>query len=216
MNSFNSARTFFVLSSINLFFLLMHFVPEDWSWTLHTKFNLDGEGTIPAWWSTILLAQIAVSAFLIQRTLGSFETEGQKFWRVFALAFLFLSADECAKFHEHIDTFTNIKWVFVYAPAALAFFVICLHHFLLNELNVKIRKLILGGLFVYAAGALGAEFLWYVCNQFGWFEGPLINELRFVIEEGLELTGVSLIVCGCLAKLSDRYSPQSALSANHH
>ena len=168
---------------------------------LYLKFNLNTEGNIPTWYSTILLFSVsAVSFFIYQIT--NLKPGSNKinygFWLTVSFTFLFLSLDEASQIHELIDQHTSIKWVYVYAPFGALFFSYCGMHFYRTwKENKRIGTWILGGLIVYACGGLLCE---WVSHHFQPLP-PFIQKVEFIMEEGLEMFGVILILTGCLNKL---------------
>jgi hypothetical protein len=180
--------------------LLMHLIPESISWTLSRRFDLDREANAPTWFSSTLLFSVSLISFLI------FLAEDDRpnylrgnFWLIFSLFYCFLSFDESARVHEIIDNSTSIKWVFVYAPIAAAFFGVCLHYVvIIRKGDTNLRNWVLGGLLLYAAGGLGGEFVSYILAPL-----PQVwDQVEVIFEEGAEMAGTIFVLIGSLLELT--------------
>ena len=189
-------KLLFLQIVIVLFLLTMNFFPERWSWTIHQLFDLDREANIPTWYSTVLLFSVSLSSLGIYM-LNSGQKHKQKFWSIFSYVYCFLSLDEGGHIHENVTRVTSIKWVFIYAPFAGAFFLICVYQ-LVKSNNKKLCDWILGGLVIYALGGLGFECISYVFRPLP----PLLQNLEFVLEEGLEMVGTIMVLTGCLQEVN--------------
>jgi hypothetical protein len=200
MDSF-MRRVFSFLLFVVLILLGMHFFPESVSKTTANRFNLNKEANVPTWYSTVLLFSVSASSLFIyvlgNRVVGR-EQRWRLFWMGFGGVFCFLSLDEAARLHEIIDDRTSVKWVYVYAPFAAVFFVVCSVHFASIRTDDKsLRNWVLGGLIVYALGGLGTELIDY---SFRRLLRPL-RQTEFAIEEGLEMIGTIMVLMGCLGEL---------------
>jgi hypothetical protein len=167
------------------------------------RFNLDTEANIPTWYSTVLLFSVSLSALFIHlvenKVLGR-NHPWHLFWIGFAGVYCFLSLDEAARLHEILDLW--IKWVFVYAPFAGIFFIICTIYFVVIRKNDKsLRNWILGGLIIYALGGLFCEYI----NHIFYPLPPALMQTEFVLEEGLEMFGTIVVLMGCLQELRRLY-----------
>lgn len=81
-------------------------------------FNLDDEYTVPAFYSSLLLAVAALMVFRLGRRREGFE----RLILLLGATFLaFLALDEVFSLHERIDYRTGIDWQVLYMPAALGF-----------------------------------------------------------------------------------------------
>jgi hypothetical protein len=168
--------------------------------TLQDRFDLDGEATIPSWFSGMLLMAVAVCAFIIHsvryRLGGSLPT--RFFWLVFGAFYMFMSADEVAELHEIIDAATSVKWIFVYAPVGGVFFLYVAWYFLVERRAIgAVAGLILGGLLLFAVGGLFAE----AVDHFFYPLPDMLQLVEIVVEEGLEMVGTALVLVGCLKEL---------------
>ena len=189
-----------LLVGIELYLIGMHFFPEAFSTTIRNRFDLNGEANIPTWYSTELLFAISASS-LILYALSATDRQSRKFWLVFGCVYGFLSLDEAARLHEVIDK--HIKWVVVYGPPAGLFFVFCANH-LCNGDNQALRNFIVGGLSVYALGGLVGETVSSLLDPLS----PVLQQVEFVWEEGLEMLGSILVLTGCLQEINRVASSQ--------
>jgi hypothetical protein len=192
-------KLFFLLVSIAVFLLLMHFCSGKAPSTLHDRFDLDAEANIPTWYSTVLLFAISMSSLLIYR-LSPADRPSRDFWLVFSFAYGYFSLDEAARFHEIIDQ--ALKWVYIYAPLFGAFFALCVRHFRKVE-RPSLRNWILGGLMAYALGGLGGELVSHLFNPLPY----VLQQSEFVFEEGLEMLGAILVLAGCWTEINRLSDP---------
>jgi len=179
-----------------LILVVMHFFPKRLSPTVHNLFDLDEEGNIPTSYSTMLLFSVSLgslSIFIVGKTV----LRSPYFWLLFSGVYCFLSLDEGAGLHEIIDKTTSLKWVYIYAPFALAFFLVCVYHVTKNG-NRSLRNWILGGLIVYATGGLVLEYVGY----WFWPLRDMLHQIEIVLEEELEMIGAIMVLTGCLHELN--------------
>jgi hypothetical protein len=78
-------------------------------------FNLDGEGTVPAMLSALVLVGAATAAGRV-RELG----RARRSLAVIAALFAFMALDEVAGLHERLEIWLATDWQLVYVPLALA------------------------------------------------------------------------------------------------
>ncbi len=182
----------------------MHLIPETLSWTIHSRFNLDNEGNVPTWFSSTLLYSVSVCSVLIYFSNNRSENPNGKtleeyFWFLFSSVYCFLSLDEAASVHEIIDQALHVKWVYVYAPFAAIFFMICSYYIMIIRNNEStLRNWILGGLIIFAFGSMGAELIAHITSGMPSF----LRILEAMFEEGLEMIGTIMVLIGCLKELS--------------
>ncbi len=123
-------------------------------------FDLDQEQNIPTWFSTVLLAYLALGAWRLTPSFAS--TTGRLAGLAFGAGILLLSADEAAMLHERIagslaGDFASIGsgWVAYWAPIAIV-----TRSILGAALWICSRRLVLGlvgGAMVHLSGAVGLE-----------------------------------------------------------
>jgi hypothetical protein len=92
-----------------------------------------------------------------------------------------------------VENTLHIKWEYFYIPGGLVFFLYTLKN-IINYSVKKGRNLILYGIITYAIGGLFFEFISYVFSPLP----DILQNIEFVLEEGLEMSGVILILSGCL------------------
>jgi hypothetical protein len=208
-NGFLSLRKLFLLLLFIVFLLIAtHFFPENLSWTVHNRFNLDGEANLPTWFSTVLLFSVSVSSLIVhclRNKIANYDHAWRFFWFFFAAVYCFLSIDEAALLHEIIDQSTSLKWIFLYAPFFGIFFFICSYYLLvIYKGDKKSRNSILGGLIIYVFGALVSESISYLLYPLpSWYQ-----QVEFVLEEGFELVGTIIVLVGILQELNRLYTLQ--------
>jgi uncharacterized BrkB/YihY/UPF0761 family membrane protein len=196
-----SRRLFWTLSSLALLLVALHFFPASLSLTVANRFNLDREANIPTWYSTVLLFSVSLASFGIHRFAprdAHLPRSSRRFWAVFASAFCFFSLDEAAELHEIIGRCTPVKWVYVYVPVCGVFLAVCALYFLVNRRNERVLGTwILGGLATATVGAMGCEGVSH------WFRPlpPVLQQVEFAVEEGLEMIGTIMVLTGCVKEL---------------
>jgi hypothetical protein len=202
----NTVRNLFtILTVILVLFLGMHFLTYSLSGVLPKivvdRFNLDLEANFPSWYQTMLLFSVGFASFLIY-FLHPASAQGIKiwkyFWLIFGFLFTFLSFDESGRFHEIIDQVTPIKWVVIYAPLMLMFFLMTAFYFLkIRTDNPVLRNWIILGLLSMAAGGMGCEMLDMIFRPLP----ATIQQFEYMAEEGLEMFGTILVLIGCISEI---------------
>ena len=81
-------------------------------------FDLDGEYTVPAFFSAGLLAVAATMALALARVRGGLD---RTLLILLAVAFAFLALDELFSIHERVDIRTDVDWRVLYLPAGIGF-----------------------------------------------------------------------------------------------
>jgi hypothetical protein len=174
---------------------------------LNALVNLDGEGNLPTWYSSIKLFAIAVCLGLlawIERT-----SRGSLLFAALTLVFLSLSADETIQAHELVGekldallpggdrkntvfAATGI-WMFVLGLPAIAAITLLFWYArsFLRMAPAAFTKC-LAGLAVFTAGALGVETL----SNFA-VPGSAARLAQVTIEELLEMLGATILLWGC-------------------
>jgi hypothetical protein len=175
-------------------------------------FDLDAENNIPSYFSTLQLLTVAVLLGVIARH----ETLIRSSWRwhflALSLGFALLSVDEAASIHERVlarlgrsvvgsDTI-QFTWlvpgVVIVAVVALAYV-----RFLL-ALPRRFAVLFVASGALFVAGSIAAE--WVGSEIAGRTMGDDANwafQIEVIIEEGLEMTGLSLFVYSLLAYVAE-------------
>lgn len=191
-------RLLLTLLVIVLLLTLAHLFSENLHPLLHDRFDLDQEGNVPTWFSTILLYSIAGISYLIlvnvQRTDDC--RKETLFWGMLCAAFLFLSFDEAAQIHELLDDLQLVKWVFVYAPFVILFLYFYFYFLYCEKCERSFRNWLTVGILLYIGGGYLLEMLTY-------FLQPLpayLGELEPLFEEVSEMVGAVLILVGVEAR----------------
>jgi len=189
--------------------------------------HVDREGNLPTWFSTtqwaVLGMSIAAIAIVAERA-GRARSRTWMWWCC-ALGAFGLSADEGAAIHEHAGSlfqravgsdpssplhfllgFPSYYWMLVYAPLAVPAVAI-LVVFLWRELG-SARRTALLGIFVYLCAAVGLDFIegHYGNSEHSRmlvsvFSHPFRFDI-FLVEEVLEMLGVTLVIHAFLRHLS--------------
>ena len=193
-------------------------------------FHLDREGNLPTWFSASQLFVLALVFFAIFLNERHDEAPGwnRRVWLLCAAGALFLSLDEATALHEMLGTmlasavndaepgswldglrdFPFYYWVLIYVPIAgpLAAAVL----FYLWRKMGRERRAVLGSALSVFAGAVGVDFLegrsgapdhaLFPLTVFG-TQYPFGI---FLLEEFLEMFGVSLMLCAFVQHLSNR------------
>ena len=170
--------------------------------------NVDGENSLPSWYSSVQLFLCSLALFVIARL----ERGARRYargWLGLAVLFSLLSIDETIQFHElvsnileeqfNLSGFLYFAWV---VPAALFVLILAgVYLRFLLRLPAKTRYLALaaGGLFL--TGALGVE---AVTARYVEDNGTttLIYAAFTTVEEFLEMVGASLFLYTLVAYLS--------------
>ncbi len=176
--------------------------------TLH-KINriisIDGENTIPAYFSTCLLLAAAALLGLIFLAKRKLSLPYQRYWLGLAIIFLYLSLDECIGLHEIfigiIQRLFNrntgvfvLAWVIPFGIFVLLFAMVYLRF--LWHLPVKSRYLFVISGIIYISGTLGMEIIggYYMQNN-GW---NLTLHFLLTVEETLEMIGAITFIATLL------------------
>lgn len=184
-----------ILYLATLLIILVSIFPAELSSNIKDLFNLNLERNVPTWFSTVLLFTISISSYFLFKIKLNQITE-RHFWIVFSLVMGFLSLDEAACLHEKLDFFIA-KWIYVYAPVAGAFLIFCIYYLIkIGDRNLTIK--IITGLIIYGTGGLVCELISYLLAPLP----PIIQEIEFVAEEGLEMLGSVIILLGSLEEIN--------------
>jgi hypothetical protein len=154
--------------------------------TVGPAFNLDGEGTVPAKLSALVLIGAAVAAGRV-RDHGS----ARRSLAVIAALFAFMALDEVAAIHERLEIWLATDWQVVYVPlglAAVAAWAGCV-----RALTPTGVALWLGGAAAWAVAAL--------LEAIQWGAGDVLVHPRLVPpEELLEVIGSALWLLALAAR----------------
>ena len=178
--------------------------------------DLDAEGSIAGWFSS---SKLFVAGFVFASA-GFFRRDnsvGHTFYFLWAMAFFFLSADEAVGFHEKItQLLQTVKflprfsgnhgiWIPLYALAGIGFIA------WIAKPSLRIWRsgnngiaILFIGIVVFVIGAVFVEILSYgelreTTNQRSYL-------FQVVLEETIELVGISIILVGAVKTCFERRS----------
>ena len=177
------------------------------SWLLRLLFDLDGEATIPAWYSS---AQLLLTGALFLHAAGAGRNEraiASWFLLVLGAGFCFLSADEAARIHENVTVvlhrFEMLPrfsgnhgiWIPIYVGIGLAFIAGTGKHWLaMRRASRPGTVWLVGGALLFLAGAVGLEILSY--GDLRAVENRRLYTTLVAAEEGFEMFGASGMLIG--------------------
>lgn len=168
-------------------------------------FDINAEGNIPTWYSTALLLCISLTAFRIQRLQhqrSAADLAQRVFWYILMAVFLYLSLDEAAQLHALIDQLDHTKWIFFYAPLALAFFVYSVYHWRQQPRGDSAPfAWIVGGITLYLIGAGVMEWVSY-----SFMLSETAQYVEYILEEGMEMLGAIGVLTGCMLQANRLYA----------
>jgi len=211
---------------------------------LEELFDVGYESNVPTWFSSVqflLLGLICGSIFLFQRSLYP-EKKFTFVWLSCVLGSVFLSLDEVAMIHESVGTlferyleanetplieksiasFNSYYWALVYVPIVIPI-AIWLGWFFWKELG-KYRYFPIIGMTVFLLGAVGVDFLEGAYSDVdeehitGFARLIVVDMDSYLIEEMMEMVGVTLALMGCLflsAELFPRYLDNLVMKRDH-
>lgn len=203
-----------VIGGLVLMHLLRLAVGER-SWQMERLFDLDREGTVAAWFSSLLLAANAAAAWGCARL--THEASSRRAWTLLALMLLFMSCDEIAMLHETAARIVVIRmlrltpsptslwnsWPLVLGPV-IAVAIGWLGWQLRGELRrfPATRRRLLWGAGIFFFGAAGLELfwpLWYQRETLRW-----LMQAQIIVEETLEMVGACVVLTGLLSHQTKR------------
>lgn len=181
------------------------------------RFALDGEGGVPAWFSSSLMLAIAG----LSSVLASVERQASRrcawAWGGLAVVFVALSLDEIASFHEAaivpirerlgVSGILHFAWI-VPAIPMVGLFALAYARFLLSlPRSTSLAFVLAGALFV--GGAIGMEMVsGYLVTT---HQGALRYAVAMILEETLEITGLCLFLAALI-----RYAAARGLRITTH
>ena len=194
-------------------------VPYDWL----QRLSLDEESSLP----TAFSGAVLLAAALLVGTIAALKRQARDFWRnlwrLLAVVFAYLAADELVSLHEHLTDFVpavversglfHFAWVLPVLPVVLVFALLYLRF--LWRLPPRTRALfVLAGL-LYTGGALGFEMLGgLVLERF------TLNSLPYLatstLEETLEMFGALVFVYALLDYLAAQWGCVRVALAGPH
>lgn len=183
--------------------------------------NLGYEGNLGTWFASTQWAALAFVLLLLWLREGGL-------WLLLAAGALFLSADEAATIHERLGVlvqgavstadrgtllgwlrleYRSYYWLLLYVPLAVpAAAVVAVW---LGRRMPRHRGMLLAGIALFFAGAVGLDFVE------GWKNSRTLEPMEVggalwdlvLLEEVLELAGVSLVLAACAERCAGRLAP---------
>lgn len=197
------------------FYLALHMWGAPYGIQESTLFALDGEGNVPAWYSSMQLLFVGAVAFVYGRLVLIDDKVAGTLILLFAVAFAYLAMDEGATLHERIgdrldmlftgggttaDTAfeTTGMWM-VYLGPPLFIVLIAGTIFIRKRLAIPFNVFAkaIAGIVIFVSGAtLGDIVLNYVSAQ--------NKPFQVAAEEFCEMVGVTLILWAVMTLLADK------------
>ncbi|URD51797.1 hypothetical protein [Chroococcidiopsis sp. CCNUC1] len=176
--------------------------------TLVSLFNIDGEQTIPAFfsWSLLLFCALLLGAIAYSKKAN--REPYASHWTALAIIFFYLYIDEAIGIHERIGWIVKDKFnpsgffYFAWTIPGSILTIICFLAFLrfINSLPPKIKYLFLLSGGIYVGGALLVE----MCNGYYrslYGDRPMYYALT-AVEEGMEMLGIVTFIYGIMTYIS--------------
>jgi hypothetical protein len=178
---------------------------------LHELINLDGEGNLPAWFSSFQLALISISFWTLAGRARESHRPSRRFLRLCGGFFLLLSIDETAMLHERTTASLGSRYVdwlpmyFVENPVnalvCLSVLALCVcaaypHVRALWQMSRNAGLVGACGCVVYVTGAAVLETIGYKMLQAG--AALSLYRAEVALEEFFEMSGASLILYAVL------------------
>ena len=194
---------------------------------LHTIFNLDGESTIPSWFSSMQLFLIGLIFWTKSLHLNNYPLISTFFYKTAGTGFIYLSADEASEIHEKIGNILRginngrnviphfeggyghgfwllpylligITLAFVFHKDITAFF----------KCYKRSSVIMISGLSIAVLGAVGFEIVGYGYRDvYGDANKFLPYIFEVAAEEFFEMLGFSLVLYGASLILLDKNKP---------
>lgn len=165
-------------------------------------FDLDRESNIPTWFSSLLLAAAAATSFVVSRQPGCRGTPAARCWLGLALIFVGMSVDETVSLHETFGPGITqalgfkaqgvLTCAWVLPGLAVAALVAGIFARFVYRLPRRVRRLTLLSGALYAFGAIGCEMIYSSMLASGIPDTSWPARLEIVVEETMEMAGVSL------------------------
>ncbi len=155
-------------------------------------FDLNKEANIPTWYSSLILFISSCLLFFISYYKGN-KDSNQKYWKVLAIIFLYLSVDESSSIHETLNnpvrSLLHLSGIFYWSwivPAAFVLVILFFYFF---------RFLLSATIFVI--GAMGLEMIGGLLysNQ---MDNSLASKTENFFEEVMEMVGVLIFIYSLL------------------
>ena len=182
-------------------------------WFYHTvrMFNVNREGNIPTWYSSLLLLTCVILLLIVTHIKRQKQERYIAHWLLLALVFFYLSIDEAAALHEkltipfqeneslNVRGYLYFAWVLVGIPFVL-FMSLVYARFLLHLPSQTRRNFLLAAA-LYVGGAVVVESI--SANQWYLNGGTSLTFSAIgTLEEFCEMAGVIVFIFGLLTYIS--------------
>ncbi|TDE10417.1 hypothetical protein [Jiangella asiatica] len=170
--------------------------------------NAAQERSVASWWTAALLVASCATATVVARLAADSQATARvsRSWLVLAVVFALLSFDEVVSLHERgarwtasvFDTgslLASLGWTIPAAAVIVASLLVLIPAF--RAIPFRPRGIIVGGLALSIAGALGMEVVNVLLTEVG--VRYLWRHLVMAVEEAAEMTGVVMILLGMLS-----------------
>lgn len=174
------------------------------------KFALDGEGNIPAWYSSMTLLACSVLLGSIAATRRARADLWWPHWAGLCAIFLYLSVDEGAVIHEltinplreRFDLGGFFRWAWVVPGMVLVAVLGVVYARFVRALPRATRRLFIAAGALFVGGALAVEMVsgWWF-DEYG--RNNPVYVLLWTTEETFEMTGVAVFLYALLRYLSE-------------
>jgi len=184
---------------------------------LNEFINLDGEGNLPAWFSSFQLTLISISFWMLAACARESHRPSRRFLRMCGGFFLLLSIDETAMLHERITASLGSRYVdwlpgylaenpvnAIVCLSAMGLCVCAAYPHLRSLWRMSLKASLVGacGCVVYVTGAAVLETIGYKMLNAG--AALSLYRAEVALEEFLEMSGASLILYAVLLMCVNR------------
>lgn len=200
--------------------IVLIYLPFAWAGRIPDLVNLDGEQNLGAWWSggQYLLAGLVV--LLAGRLPGARAAAPWRLYLVLGAALVFVSADEVCGLHERVNKYTTLHlpfvptfarghgaWIFVYGALTVA-----LLAWLWRDILGMMRADPAGSVWMTAGfGLIGLGGV--VSEAFSYGMSTEAIPAQILLEESLEMAGISCLVAGSLRHILGLLARPAAMTA---
>lgn len=184
-------------------------------------FALDSEHSLPVWYESLLMAAASLMTAALAALARCRGPRDRLPWIVLAVAFIAMSLDESAAFHEatmaplrkaaNLSGALYFSWVLLAAPLLVILGMYFIPFLLRLPRATAARFVLAGALFV--GGAFGMEFVGGYYVSIGGYD-YLPYKIAATTEEALEAVGMTLFVTSLLAYAADTTPAFSLKLAN--
>lgn len=169
-------------------------------------FSVNAEGSMPTWYSSLLLFFSAVLLAYIATVKQRSQEHYRYHWMGLAIIFCYLSLDEAAAIHEILSDplqtlfntsgYLSFGWLIVFVPLVIIFAVIYLRF--LFHLPLRVRNLVIVAGSLYVGGAVIVEAI--SANRWSLDGGVSFPYLAIAtVEEMFEMLGVIVFIFALLS-----------------